>query len=80
VLATDGYTDGLLPELAAAISPTRGQVVATEPLDRRHFRCPHYARRGYDYWQQTWERRLIVGGFRDRVPDHEYPRRRPQRR
>jgi glycine/D-amino acid oxidase-like deaminating enzyme len=48
VLATDGYTHGLLPELDAVVSPTRGQVVVTEPLARRLFPCPHYARYGYD--------------------------------
>jgi len=33
VIATDGYTQGLVPELDAAVLPTRGQVVVTEPLD-----------------------------------------------
>jgi gamma-glutamylputrescine oxidase len=72
VLATDGYTDGLLPELDAAVKPTRGQVVVTEPLERLLFPCPHYARHGYDYWQQTPDGRLVAGGRRDRSPDHEY--------
>lgn len=72
VLATDGYTQGLLPELDAAVTPTRGQVVVTEPLERRLFPCPHYARHGYDYWQQTPEGRLVAGGFRDKALDHEH--------
>lgn len=72
VIATDGYTHGLVPELDAAIKPTRGQVLVTEPLERRLFACPHYARHGYDYWQQTEEGRLVAGGFRDKAPDHEY--------
>jgi gamma-glutamylputrescine oxidase len=72
VLATDGYTQGLLPELDAAVTPTRGQVLVTEPLERRLFLCPHYARHGYDYWQQTQEGRLVAGGFRDKAPDHEH--------
>jgi gamma-glutamylputrescine oxidase len=72
VIATDGYTDGLVPELDAAIRPTRGQVLVTEPLERTLFPCPHYARHGYDYWQQTLEGRLVAGGFRDESPDHEY--------
>jgi gamma-glutamylputrescine oxidase len=72
VLATDGYTQGLLPELDAAVTPTRGQVLVTEPLERRLFPCPHYARHGYDYWQQTLEGRLVVGGFRDKALDHEH--------
>jgi gamma-glutamylputrescine oxidase len=72
VLATDGYTQGLLPELDAAVTPTRGQVLVTEPLERRLFLCPHYARHGYDYWQQTQEGRLVAGGFRDKALDHEH--------
>jgi len=71
VVATDGYTHGLLPGLDAAIIPARGQVVLTEPLDRRLFPCPHYARHGYDYWQQTPDNRLVAGGFRDRAPEQE---------
>lgn len=72
VIATDGYTHGLVAELDAAIKPTRGQVLVTEPLERRLFPCPHYARHGYDYWQQTPEGRLVAGGFRDKALDHEY--------
>ena len=72
VIATDGYTHGLVPELDAAIRPTRGQVLVTEPLERRLFPCPHYARHGYDYWQQTEDGRLVAGGVRDKAADHEY--------
>jgi glycine/D-amino acid oxidase-like deaminating enzyme len=72
VLATDGYTHGLVRALDAAIKPTRGQVLVTEPLDRQVFPCPHYARHGYDYWQQTPDGRLVAGGFRDQALDHEY--------
>ena len=72
VIATDGYTHGLVPELDAAIRPTRGQLLVTEPLERRLFPCPHYARHGYDYWQQTEDGRLVAGGSRDKATDHEY--------
>jgi glycine/D-amino acid oxidase-like deaminating enzyme len=72
VVATDGYTRGLVPALDGAVKPTRGQVVVTEPLERRLFPCPHYARHGYDYWQQTADGRLVAGGFRDAAPNHEY--------
>jgi gamma-glutamylputrescine oxidase len=72
VIATDGYTHGLLPELDAAVVPTRGQILVTEPLARSLFPCPHYARHGYDYWQQTPEGRIVAGGFRDRAHDHEH--------
>jgi gamma-glutamylputrescine oxidase len=72
VLATDGYTDGLIPELDAAVRPTRGQVLVTEPLPRLFFDCPLYARHGYDYWQQTPDRRLVIGGWRDADLAAEY--------
>jgi len=71
VLATDGYTRGLLPELDAVIVPVRNQVVVTQPLDELLFPSPHYSRRGFDYWQQTPDRRLVVGGKRDSDPDVE---------
>ena len=65
VVATDGYGQGLLPALDAVVTPTRGQVVVTEPLERLLFDRPHYARHHYDYWQQTPDRRLVAGGRRD---------------
>jgi gamma-glutamylputrescine oxidase len=72
VIATDGYTRGLLPELDDAILPTRGQVIATEPLTRELFPYPHYARQGHAYWQQTPEGRLVAGGFRDKALESEF--------
>lgn len=65
VIATDGYTQGLLPELDAVVRPVRNQVVVTEPLDEVLFPLPHYARHGYDYWHQTPDGRLVAGGRRD---------------
>ena len=65
VVATDGYPSGLLGELEGLIIPTRGQMVATEPLPERLFLMPHYGRHGLDYWHQDPDGRLIVGGFRD---------------
>jgi glycine/D-amino acid oxidase-like deaminating enzyme len=65
LVATDGYGRALLPELADAIWPARGQVVVSEPLDRVLYDRPHYARQGFDYWQQLPDRRLVLGGFRD---------------
>jgi glycine/D-amino acid oxidase-like deaminating enzyme len=55
----------LLPELDEALWPARGQVLATEPLPERLFDCPHYARQGFDYWQQLPDGRILLGGFRD---------------
>lgn len=65
VVATDGLGAGLVPGLAAAIAPARGQMLATAPAPARVVLCPHYARDGYDYWQQLPDGRLLIGGFRD---------------
>jgi glycine/D-amino acid oxidase-like deaminating enzyme len=65
LVATDGYGHGLVPELADLIWPTRGQAVASAPLDRILYDRPHYARQGFDYWQQLPDRRILLGGFRD---------------
>jgi gamma-glutamylputrescine oxidase len=65
VIATDGSGRGLLPELDETLWPARGQVLATEPLAEQLFACPHYARQGFDYWQQLPDGRIVLGGFRD---------------
>ena len=65
ILATDGSGRGLIPELDEALWPARGQVLATAPLAQQLFDCPHYARQGFDYWQQLPDRRVVLGGFRD---------------
>jgi gamma-glutamylputrescine oxidase len=72
VIATDGYPSGLLGELEGLIVPTRGQVIATEPLAERLFETPHYGRHGFDYWHQDEHGRLIAGGFRDISMDSEF--------
>ena len=72
VVATDGYPSGLLGELEGLIIPTRGQMLATEPLPERLFPLPHYGRHGLDYWHQNEEGRLLVGGFRDVDMDSEF--------
>jgi gamma-glutamylputrescine oxidase len=63
VVACDGFIPQLLPELP--VRATRGQVLATEPLRERRYERPHYARGGYDYWQQLPDGRLVIGGNRD---------------
>jgi gamma-glutamylputrescine oxidase len=69
VVAGDGFIPQLLPELP--VHATRGQVIATEPLRERLYERPHYARGGYDYWQQLPDGRLVIGGQRDASPSTE---------
>jgi gamma-glutamylputrescine oxidase len=72
VVATDGYPSGLLGPIEGLIVPTRGQVIATEPLAERLFEVPHYGRHGFDYWHQAEDGRLVAGGFRDISLDTEF--------
>jgi gamma-glutamylputrescine oxidase len=72
VVATDGSTGALLPELGEVVRPVRGQVVVTEPLPELRYARPHYARAGYDYWHQLPDRRLVLGGSRDAALEDEY--------
>lgn len=72
VVATDGYPSGLLGPLEGLIIPTRGQMLATEPIPERLFDCPHYSRHGFDYWQQRDDGRILAGGFRDTALDDEF--------
>jgi glycine/D-amino acid oxidase-like deaminating enzyme len=65
VVANDGYPSGLLGAMDEVVQPTRGQVVATEPLGEVLYERPHHARRGFDYWQQLSDGRLVIGGRRD---------------
>jgi gamma-glutamylputrescine oxidase len=72
LVATDGYPSGLLGEIEGLIVPTRGQMIATEPVAERLFDCPHYGRHGFDYWQQTPDGRILAGGFRDSALHEEF--------
>jgi gamma-glutamylputrescine oxidase len=72
VVATDGYPSGLLGQLEGLIVPTRGQVIATEPIEELLFEVPHYGRHGFDYWHQRLDGRIVAGGFRDVSLDTEF--------
>ena len=72
IVCTDGYPSGLLGSIEGLIIPTRGQVIATEPIRERLFEVPHYGRHGYDYWHQDENGRIVAGGFRDVSFDTEF--------
>jgi glycine/D-amino acid oxidase-like deaminating enzyme len=65
VVASDGYPSGLVGPVDELVRPSRGQVIVTEPLEQSLYERPHYARHGFDYWQQLPDRRLVIGGRRD---------------
>ncbi len=65
VLATNAYTSRLCPALAPLVAPRRGQMIATAPLGREVASRPTYAHWGYQYWRQTPDGRLVMGGWRE---------------
>ena len=69
VVCANAYTEHLLP--GSRIRPVRGQMLATAPVVTRHFARPTYAHRGYRYWRQTAEGRVLVGGWRDLAMEEE---------
>lgn len=62
LLATNAWTSNLI---SAPIVPQRGQVVATERLGRVVVPFPMYGDHGFQYWRQTSDGQLIVGGWRN---------------
>jgi len=68
VVCDNAYSQHLVP---LRVRPVRGQMLATAPVARRVFERPAYANRGYRYWRQRADGRLLVGGWRDTAADEE---------
>src|SRR2546428_1484047 len=68
VLCVNAYSQHLVP---LRVRPVRGQMLATAPVTRRVFERPAYANRGYRYWRQRADGRLLVAGWRDTASDEE---------
>ncbi len=71
-VAVDGRLERLLPEIAPRVRTARLQMLATEPTTEITVRCPVYYREGFEYWQQTPDGRIALGGFRDHGGDGEW--------
>ena len=67
VLCTNAYTSHLA---GTRVRPVRGQMLATAPA-APVFARPAYADRGYRYWRQRTDGRVLVGGWRDTAADEE---------
>jgi gamma-glutamylputrescine oxidase len=67
VLCTNAYTAHLA---TSRVRPVRGQMLATAPTTPV-FPRPAYANRGYRYWRQTSDGRVLVGGWRDTAVEAE---------
>ena len=72
VVAIDGRLDTVLPELGSRVRSARLQMIATAPVLGVDLPRPVYQRWGYDYWQQLPDRRIVLGGLRDRAGDVEW--------
>ena len=68
VVCMNAYSQHVVP---LRVRPVRGQMLATAPVTRRVFERPAYANRGYRYWRQRADGRLLVGGWRDTAADEE---------
>jgi glycine/D-amino acid oxidase-like deaminating enzyme len=63
ILATNGYTSKLLPQVK--IQPIRAQMLASAPLSRSVSDVPTYSHFGYRYWRQLPSGEVLIGGWRD---------------
>lgn len=72
IVAVDGKLEVLLPELVGRVRTARLQMLATAPTTERIVPCPMYYREGFEYWQQTPDGSIALGGFRDRAGEGEW--------
>jgi glycine/D-amino acid oxidase-like deaminating enzyme len=72
IVAVDGGLHGIFPELYPRVRTARLQMLATAPAPEVQFTRPVYARYGYEYWQQLPDRRIALGGFRDKYVNAEW--------
>lgn len=69
ILATNGYTSRLLPQVK--IQPIRAQMLASAPLSKTIVDMPTYSHFGYRYWRQLVSGELLIGGWRDTSMESE---------
>ncbi len=72
IVAVDGRLESLVPELAGAVRTARLQMLATAPTTEVSIPCPVYARYGFDYFQQTADGSVALGGGRDKSVESEW--------
>ncbi|QBD76883.1 FAD-binding oxidoreductase [Ktedonosporobacter rubrisoli] len=72
VLAVNAWTGELIPEVKELIVPVRGQVLAYAPLEQI-FTTAIFASitETEEYWQQTLDGSIVLGGCRALAPDRE---------
>lgn len=71
VLGLNAYTSMVDATWQGLIEPVRGQVLATAPTGREMFAHLFYANRGFEYWRQLPDGRVVLGGLRHLAPAEE---------
>jgi len=71
LLCANAYSPLVHPHFAERVYPTRGQMLATEPLPRRITPWGVYADFGYEYFWQLPSGELVAGGWRQHHADAE---------
>jgi gamma-glutamylputrescine oxidase len=70
VLCTNAYTGSLLPDLRRLITPRRGQMLALRGPGLR-LEHAYYANHGYEYFRQTPDGTVVIGGCRKEFAEQE---------
>lgn len=70
LICTNAYAGTLLPSLADAVTPRRGQMLALHHPGLR-LDYSYYANHGYEYFRQAADGALVFGGCRKRFADTE---------
>jgi glycine/D-amino acid oxidase-like deaminating enzyme len=69
VVALNAWSDTLVPELAELVVPTRGQILAYEPIASVfHTAIGVDVTPTGEYWQQTPDGSIVIGGCRANAP------------
>ncbi len=74
IVCVDGGIELLLPELEDQARSSRLQMLATEPVAPGTIPCPVYDNWGYEYWQQTADGSVALGGGRGTYGEAEWGR------
>lgn len=71
LVCTNAYAGLLLPSLAGVVEPNRGQMLAIAPSGAYRLDHAYYANRGSEYFRQTPDGTVVVGGKRGVDPAAE---------
>lgn len=71
LICTNAFVSQLVPSLRGVIIPRRGQMLALRPREPIRLDHAYYARHGSEYFRQTPDGTIVVGGCRTNHADIE---------